>query len=118
MISRLSSRSLFLPVVPLMVPILPDGSGRSEDVDDEVQRVGALDPGLGVAFLAVTLRGRDGEDHPAADLGADQGLVPAGDDLAHADGEGGGRLAVALVERLLGLVDLAEVVDGDALALL
>src|SRR4051794_41104856 len=118
MISRLSRRSLFLLVVLVMLLILPDGSGCSQDVDHEVQRVGPLDAGLGVAGLAVALGRRDREHDPAADLDADQGLVPARDDLADADGERRGALAVALVERLLGVVDLAEVVDADRLALL
>src|SRR6478736_5217591 len=118
MISRFSRRSLFLPVVLLMLLILPDGSGCSQDVDHEVQRVGALDAGLVVALLAVAVGRGDREDHPAADRRADQSLVPAGHDLAHTDGEGGGLSAVALVEGLLALVDLAEVVDRDVLALL
>src|SRR5437868_6817826 len=118
MISRFRRRSLYLPVVLLMLPILPDGSGCSQDVDHEVQRVGALDACLGVALGAVALRRRDHQDHPATDLRADQGLVPAADDLPDADRERRRRLAVALVERLLGGVDLAQVVDRDRLALL
>src|SRR3954468_24032683 len=105
MINKLSRRSLFLPVMLLMLLILPDGSGCSQDVDHEVQRVGALDAGLRVALRAITVGRGDREDHPAADRGADEGLVPARDDLTDADRERGRRLAVALVEGLLALVD-------------
>ena len=62
-------------------------SGRGEDVDDEVQRVGALDAGVLVALLAVAEVRRDREQHPAADRLADEGLVPALDDGADADRE-------------------------------
>src|SRR3954454_14693285 len=111
MMSRLSSRSLFATA---MLLILADRSGRGEDVDHEVQRVGPLDARLGVALGAVPVGRRDGEDHPAAHGRAHEGLVPAGDDLAGADREGGGlALAVALVEGLLRAVLLAEVVDRD-----
>src|SRR3954463_9232026 len=115
MINRFRSRSDFLAPV-LMPPILPDRSGCGQDVDHEVQRVGALDARLGVAGRAVPLGRRDREDHPAADGRADQRLVPAGDDLADTDAERRRLPAVALVEGLGGLVDLAEVVDGDRLA--
>ena len=83
---------------------------RPEDVDHEVQRVGALDARLGVAPAAVAVGRRDREDHPAADLAADERLVPARDDLPTPIANDAGVLAVALVEGLRA-VDLAEVVD-------
>src|SRR6476620_2414450 len=113
MMSRLSSRSLLRAAIALMLSSSPSvccGSAGREDVDDEVERVGALDAGLRLALAAVALLRRDGQQHPAADLLADEGLVPAGDDLAGADAErGGGALAVALVEGLLAAVDLTQV---------
>src|SRR4029078_198106 len=71
-----------------------------------------------VALAAVAVSGRDRQHHPAADLGADEGLVPARDHPAGADADRRGLLAVSLVERLLGAVHLPEVVDGDRLAAL
>src|SRR3954451_20349449 len=124
MMSRLSRRSVFDAL--LTCGLIGDSvttwppwcSGGAEDVDHEVQRVGALDAGARLALLAVALVGRDREDHPAAHLLADERLVPAGDHRTGPDAEGRRGLAVALVERLLALVDLAEVVDGELLPLL
>src|SRR6476659_6131865 len=112
MISRLSRRSVFDALLTWgltgdsVTTWSPWCSGGAEDVDHEVQRVGALDPGVGLALLAVALLRRDREDHPAAHLLTDERLVPPGDHGAGADGEGGRRLRVALVERLLAVVDL------------
>src|SRR6478735_3026143 len=125
MISRLSSRSLFLLVDACASPAvvtaasLLDPSARGEDVDDEVQRVGALDARVLVALLAVAEVRRDGEEHPAADGAAHQGLVPALDDGAGTDLERR-RLSAreAGVEGRLAVVDLAQVVHDDGLALL
>src|SRR3982751_850853 len=78
MISRLSRRSV-LDAVTL-------GSGRTcriscsggpDDVDHEVQGVGALDTRVRRALLAVAVLRRDRQQHLAADVPADQGLVPA-----------------------------------------
>src|SRR6478735_1624749 len=99
MMSRLSRRSLFPAVIPRSCHLSlagvraerasRSGSGSREDVDDEHQRVGALDAGLLVAGLAVTeLRG-DREDHPGTDRDPVEGLVPALDDLAGTDPERG-----------------------------
>src|SRR4051812_32008950 len=95
MISRLRSRSLFLLLDACASPptvsdvftdaSLLDPSARGEDVDEEVQRVGALDAGVLVAFLAVAEIRRDRQEHPAADGATDQGLVPALDDGAGTD---------------------------------
>src|SRR6188768_2408738 len=129
MISRLSSRSLFLLVDACASPptfstvfttaSLLDPSARGEDVDEEVQRVGALDARVHVAVLAVAEVRRYREEHPAADRAAHEGLVPALDDGAGADLERR-RLAAreAGVEGRLAAVDLAQVVHDDGLALL
>src|SRR5215217_6676079 len=127
MISRLSRRSV--------LDALTFGSGRTcrtscsggpDDVDNEVQGVGALDTHVRRAFLAVAVLGRDREQHLAADLLADQGLVPALDHRTGPDLERGrGVTAEVLVERLLAVVYLggaqlavwlgggAEVQSGD-----
>src|SRR6266545_7505136 len=95
-----------------------DLSVRAQDVDHEDQSVGALDPRAGGAGLAVAVLGRDDEQHPAADLLADERLVPAGDDLAAADGERGGRATrPGGVEDLSGLPDLPVVLRDQGLAL-
>src|SRR5688572_10213955 len=93
MMSRLKSRSVFLLVcMPWSCSVMRrerraarGGSERGEDVDDEVQRVGALDARLLVAFLAVAELRRHGEDDPAADRDALEALVPALDDPARAE---------------------------------
>src|SRR5262249_57284548 len=54
---------------------------RPENVDDEDERVGSLDPGLRAALLAVPLGRRDREQDPAADLLSHQAVTPARDDL-------------------------------------
>src|SRR5436190_21683816 len=88
-------------------------SGGPDDVDHEVQRVGALDPGLGVARLAVPVLRRDLHDDPAPDALAHEPLDPAGDDATARAGrelEARRRVAVeVLVEGLLALVHLTEV---------
>src|SRR3954454_24534379 len=124
MISRLSRRSVLDAL--LTCGLIEDSvttwppwwSGGPEDVDHEVQRVGALDAGGRSPLRAVAVRGRDRDEDLAADLLADQGLVPALDDAAHPDRERGEVLAEVLVERLLAAVDLAEVAHDDRLALL
>src|SRR6478672_3878997 len=124
MMSRLSRRSVLDAL--LVCGLIGDSvttwppwcSGGAEDVDHEVQRVGALDAGGRLALLAVALLGRDREDQAATHLLADEGLVPPGDHLAGPDPAAGGGLGVALVERLLALVYLAAVLDRDRLALL
>src|SRR5689334_8809692 len=117
-ISR-SARGCTMAVPSLSCPAprpVPAGSGGAEDVDDEEERVGALDAGLLVALVAVAVGRRDLEDHARADGAAHETLVPPGDDLADADRELSRLTAVGLVERLVGVVDLAEVVDGEGLA--
>src|SRR6476469_2028896 len=121
MMSRLSSRSLLRAAMPLIVVSCSSGSGSAgrEDVDDEVDGVGALDPGLRAALAAVALLRRDGEQHPAAALLDDDRLVEDGGHLAGADyGLERRALAVSFVEVRLRAVHLAEVVDRDVLALL
>src|SRR6478736_4601983 len=119
MMSRLSSRSVLDALLTCgligdsVTTWPPWWSGGPEDVDHEVERVGALDAGGRLALRAVTVLGRDRDHHPRADRLADEGLVPALDDTADADREGGRGLAVVLVERLRGLVDLAQVVHDD-----
>src|SRR3954468_3458041 len=123
MISRLSRRSVLDAL--LTCGIIEDSvttwppwwSGGPEDVDHEVQRVGALDAGGRLSLRAVAVLGRDRDDDLAADLLSDQGLVPALHDMAHADGERREVLAEVLVERLLPAVDLAQVAHDDRLAL-
>src|SRR5262249_13087059 len=95
------------------------GGGRAAQIDDGDQRVVTLDPRLLVALGLVALVGRDREQHPAADLLADQTLVPAGDDAADPDRERRRRTAVVrVVEDLAVAPDLTEVVRGEQLALL
>src|SRR5215207_4641178 len=132
MMSRLSSRSLFLLVAACVsiVTLSPSsghparksgrpGSARGQDVDHEVERVGALDARLLVALLAVAEVRRDREQDAAADGPAHEGLVPALDHGADADLERrGGAAREAGVERCLALVHLAQVVHDDGLALL
>src|SRR3954470_16705522 len=109
MMSRLSRRSVFDALLTCgligdsVTTWTPWCSGGAEDVDHEVQRVGALDARGRLALLAVALLRRDREDHAAAHLLADECLVPAGDHRAGADREAGRLLAVALVEGLLAL---------------
>ena len=70
-----------------------------------------LDAGLRVALLAVAEVRRDREHHPAADRWPTRRLVPALDDLPAPIAKAvGASRAVVLVERLLAVVDLAEVV--------
>src|ERR1700712_3340297 len=124
MMSRLSRRSVFEALLTWgligdsVTAWPPWCSGGAEDVDYEVQRVGALDARGRLALLAVALLGGDRQDHTATDLLPDERLVPPGDHRAGADRERGRRLGVALVERLLPVVHLAEVVDRELLALL
>ena len=67
--------------------------------------------------LRVALGGRHHEQDLRADRLADQALVPAGDDRAGADLEGGGRAALPRrVEDRAGVPEHARVVDRDGLA--
>src|SRR6478735_2602425 len=114
---RFISRSARGCTIPVPSPLRQSvGSGSAEDVDDEEQGVGALDPGLLVALLAVAVCRRDLQDHARTDGATHEALVPARDDLADTDRELGRLAAVGLVERLVGVVDLAEVVDDEGLA--
>src|SRR5687768_15495785 len=117
MMSRLSSRSLFAALIAGGRP-RTGSSDRGEDVDDEVERGAGRDAGL--LLLGVALGRRDPHDDAAADGATDQHLVPALDDAAEADRRLQRRLvgAEALVERLGGVVDLAEVVADQEVALL
>src|SRR6202034_1222542 len=54
---------------------------RVQDVHDEYERVGALDPGRRLAGRPVAVLRRNDQHHPAAHRQAEQALVPAGDDL-------------------------------------
>src|SRR6478609_2663394 len=100
MMSRLSRRSVFDALLACgltgdsVTTWPPWCSGGAEDVDHEVQRVGALDARGGLALRPVALLRGDREDQAAAHLLADEGLVPPGDHLAGADAEAGGRLGV------------------------
>src|SRR5258708_15782796 len=86
---------------PAAPPPVRRRSVRAEDVHDEYQRVGALDAALRVAGLSVAVRRGNHQQDPAADLLADEGLVPAGDDAAGADREAGrGALREGRVEDL------------------
>src|SRR5262249_31323264 len=91
-----------------------------EHVDDEHERVGALDARVGLACGAVPGGGRYDEDDAAARLHTDQGLVPAGDDLPDPDGEGGGEPTVegAVEGRGVLAPDLALVVGDQQVAAL
>src|SRR5215213_1851528 len=120
MISRLSRRSV--------LDALTFGSGTTcrtscsggpDDVDHEVEGVGALDACIRGARLAVAVLWRDRHQYLATDMLADQCVVPALDHRTCADLEGGrGVAAEGLVERLLAVVHLAEVSREDGLALL
>src|SRR4051794_30852050 len=91
---------------------------RVLDVDDEHQRVGALDTRLRVALLAVPPGRRDGELDPAAGLLARQGVPPAVDDAVLRELDDQRRLTVVgVVEDLGRAPDLAEVVGLDVVAL-
>src|SRR6476661_2208214 len=68
-------------------------SAGVEQVDDEDQGVGALDPGARLALGAVAVGRGDDHEQAAADALADDVLVPGGDELADADRE----LGVALL---------------------
>src|SRR4051794_7393391 len=115
MMSRLSRRSVFDAVTLVSGRTCRSScSGGPHDVDHEVQRVGALDTGLGVALLPVPVLRRDREQDLTADVLADECLVPTLDHAAGADLEGrGGVSAEVLVERLLAVVHLAEVAGED-----
>ena len=88
--------------------------------DHEHQGVGALDARLGLPGTAVTLGRRDGEQDSAAHGLADQGLVPARDDLLgrRADDEAERRSRrPGGAEGLLGPPDVADVLRDHVLAL-
>src|SRR6266571_1670584 len=90
-----------------------------EDVDDEHERVRALDTRLRGSGLAVTVGRRDHEQDPAADLPADQTLVPARNDLRWrgSHGKGGRGLAAPRgVEGLMAGPDHAHVLCDDKVA--
>lgn len=103
----------------------PNGIGASRwspdglQVDDEDQRRVGRDAG-GRALRAVGQVRRDDQLAPAADLHADEPLVPAGDDAAGAQGEREDRAAglPGGVEDRAVLGQRAEIVDGQCVALL
>src|SRR3954454_10354962 len=123
MMSRLSRRSVFDALLTCgligdsATTWAPWWSGGPEDVDHEVQRVGALDAGGRLALGAVAVLRRDRDHDAAADLLAHQGLVPALDDAAHPDRERREVTAEVLIEGLLAAVHLAEVPHHDRLTL-
>src|SRR5690606_23065921 len=85
----------------------PVGSAHVHEVDDEDERLAALDRAAGATVAVAQVR-RDGDLAPAADLHAEQALVPALDDLADTDRE---------VERLTAVprrVELLARGPGDA----
>src|SRR5690348_6913244 len=92
MMSRLSRRSV-LVALTCDTPCGSGGACRSscsggpDDVDHEVQRVGALDARLGVAGLAVAVGRRDRDEDLAADALTGERLHPAGDDSPGAGDE-------------------------------
>ena len=87
-----------------------------DEVDDEDERLARLDRAAGAAVAVGQVRG-DGEPAAAADLHADDALVPAADDLADAEAEVQRRAAVPRrVELLAGGVGHADVVRRDGVA--
>src|SRR5689334_9548024 len=77
-----------------------------QQVDDEHERLAALDGTTGAALAVAEVR-RDGDAPAAADLHAGHALVPPGDDLAAPQAE---------LERILpipGGVELLAVAPGD-----
>src|SRR3954447_11364176 len=68
-------------------PLSPERSEGVEDVDDEDQRVGAADPGAGLARAAVALVRREDQEDLRTDRLADQAPVPPGQHLAGPDRE-------------------------------
>src|SRR5699024_4182269 len=88
----------------------------AHDVDDEHEGVAAADPRLRDAALAVAELGRDRQQDARADLAADQALVPAGDDDAHADRERDRLAALPRGIEEVAVPDLAVVVDDDRVA--
>src|SRR5665647_894179 len=61
-------------------------SGRGKDVDDEHERVGSLDAGLGVTRLAIALGWRQHKEHTTPDGLAHDALVETRHELALAHG--------------------------------
>src|SRR5215469_3504706 len=94
------------------------GSVRAEDVNDEDQGIGALDPDLRGTLRAVAVGGRHYQQHPAADALAHKSGVPALDDLPAANLEAGWHAALpAGVENLAGAPDQALILGDKQLAL-
>src|SRR5699024_5288956 len=107
----------------------PSRSADADEVDDEDQRLAALDDVAGAPVAVAEVR-RDGDPAPTALPHPEQTVVPALDDLADAGGEGE-RLAavprgVELLPRRVGHADvvrldrrpcgrLGAVTDGDVL---
>src|SRR6478609_10267020 len=84
--SRLSRRSLFRADTLTTLPSSQPGSAAdTQQVDDEDERVVALDVDLRVALLAVRVLGRDDQHHAAADLLAGESLDPALDEAGVAE---------------------------------
>src|ERR1700722_20855590 len=67
-------------------PGLLPGGVRGENIDGEDEGVGALDASLGGTRAAVAVSRRDDEHHAAANLAAEQAVIPALDDLAFMTG--------------------------------
>src|SRR5665647_3265666 len=88
----------------------------AEDIDDEDERVGALDLGLRHAALAVALVRRDRQQQTRADLLADEAFVPAGDHGADADREADRGAAVIGVVEDATAPGLSQVVHHEVVA--
>src|SRR5659263_658502 len=88
-------------------------SADVQDVDDEHEGVVSADARLRDAARAVAVLRRDREQHPGADLLADEPVVPAPDDHAHPDREGQRLAAVVRVVEDMAAPGLPEVVHLD-----
>src|SRR5690242_14842786 len=89
--SRLRRRSLFRADTLTTLPLSQRGSAAdTQQVDDEHERVVALDVDLRVALLAVAVLRRDHQHHAAADLLAREPLDPALDQAGVGELEGRG----------------------------